>query len=350
MIWIILCGGVIGDDGADNLAIGPEEPEGQVYLGFQHYIKAHRKLGVLLNINSKNDLENALAGLNHPDSELHPDDFAVIRANWNAKDENFRQIAEELNILPESLVFVDDNPAERFMIEQQLNGVSAPEIGEAYHYIQNIDRNGYFEVTMLTDDDLKRNEMYKGNENRQKMKAEFSDYHAYLQSLGMRAVIKSFEPACMARIAQLTNKSNQFNLTTRRYTLAEIKEVAADNSYITLYGRLKDRFGDNGVVSVVIGHVNGNTCDIDLWLMSCRVLKRNMESAMMDIMVKKCKERGIKKMKGYYYPTAKNGMVKEFYAQQKFKKICEDRLGNTEWEFIIPEQYQVKADVIDIEL
>ena len=155
----------------------------------------------------------------------------------------------------------------------------------------------------------------------------------------------------MARIAQLTNKSNQFNLTTKRCSQADIEGFAGDPDYITLYGKLNDKFGDNGVVSVVFGHkdeADGTLFHIDLWLMSCRVLKRDMEFAMMDELVSKCRERGISRLRGYYYPTAKNGMVKEFYAMQGFDKISEDAAGNTEWEFIIRDEYEKKNKVIKV--
>lgn len=344
-----LWGGVIGDDGVDNIVIGPEESEGQVYSEFQRYIKECTQLGVILNVDSKNDEENALAGLNHPDSELHPDDFIVIKANWNPKDQNLQQIANELNLLPESLVFIDDNPAERHIVTEQLKGVVAPEIGQVHQYIQTIDRGGYFEVTTLSADDQKRNEMYKENAKRAQLEASFSNYTDYLLSLEMRGIIKSFEPVFMARIAQLTNKSNQFNLTTKRYTQTEIEEVDASDQYITLYGKLIDKFGDNGVVSVVIGHVVENICHIDLWIMSCRILKRDMEFAMMDSLVKRCQERGIAEIRGYYYPTAKNAMVREFYALQGFDKIAEEADGNTQWKFVITNEYQNKNTVIKVE-
>lgn len=344
-----LWGGVIGDDGVDNIVLGPEESEGQVYSEFQRYIKEHLQLGAVLNINSKNDEENALAGLAHPDSELYKDDFVMIKANWNPKDQNLREIAEEMNLLPESLIFIDDNPAERHIVTEQMPGVVAPEIGEAYQYITNIDRGGYFEVTTLSEDDKKRNAMYKENAQRAQLQATYTDYNDYLLSLDMRGVIKAFEPVYMARIAQLTNKSNQFNLTTRRYTQAEIESIASDSDYITLYGKLVDRFGDNGVVSVVIGHKDGEDCHIDLWIMSCRVLKRDMEYAMMDTLVHRCREQGIKRIYGYYYPTAKNGMVREFYSLQGFEKLTEDEEGNAKWCYEITSDYKDKNNVIKVE-
>lgn len=342
-----LWGGVIGEDGVNNIQLGQEAPQGQAYWEFQRYIKAYQQLGVILNINSKNDYGNAIAGMKHPDSLLCEDDFISIKANWNPKDENFRDIAEELSLLPESLVVLDDNPAERHLIKEQFPSVQVPELSEAAYYIGEVDRAGFFEVTTLSDDDLKRNEMYQAKQLQIKEQKAFGCYGDYLRSLGMKAYIRSFEPVYMARIVQLTNKSNQFNLTTRRYMRREIEEIADSEEYITLYGKLIDRFGDNGVVSVVIGHLEGQICHVELWLMSCRVLKRDMEYAMMDMLAERCLDRGVREIKGYYYPTVKNNMVKDFYGQMGFQKILENEDGSTEWSLDIAKQYTKKNQYIE---
>lgn len=343
-----LWGGIVGDDGVENLEIGQETSMGQVFSEFQQYIKDHKEMGIMLNVSSKNEHENAIAGLEHPDSVLCPDDFILIKANWEPKSLNIRSIAKELNILPESLVFVDDNPAEREIVRQQVPGVAIPEIGSPEQYIRILDHSGFFEVTSLSEDDRKRNEMYKANVQRQQQEQSFGDYGEYLKSLEMKGIINPFDPLYMARIAQLTNKSNQFNLTTKRYTQSEIEEAAANPDKITLYGKLEDRFGDNGVVSVIIGRIEETTLHIDLWLMSCRVLKRDMEFAMMDELVKQCRERNLTQIKGYYYPTAKNVMVREFYALQGFTKEVEDAIGNTVWYYKIEKEYENKNKVIEI--
>lgn len=343
-----LWGGVIGDDGVDNIEIGQETSMGQVYQEFQRYLKEQKQLGVLLNIDSKNDYENALAGLEHPESVLKKEDFIEIRANWEPKDRNLAEIADALQLLPESLVFVDDNPAERVIVESQIPGVTAPEIGTVENYIKILDRSGFFEATDISKDDLKRNEMYRENAKRAAAQASFATYEDYLHSLEMRAEIRPFTPVYMARIAQLTNKSNQFNLTTKRYSQAEIEAAAQDGEHITLYGRLEDKFGDNGVVSVVIGRQEGETLFLELWLMSCRVLKRDMECAMMDTLVEKAGERGVSRIYGFYYPTAKNGMVKEFYGQRGFRQVEQDGQGNTKWELFVPD-YRPQNKVIKVE-
>lgn len=345
-----LWGGVVGDDGVENLEIGQETSMGQVYSEFQGYLKAQKDIGVMLNINSKNEYDNAVAGLNHPDGILRPEDFIVIKANWEPKSRNIAAIAEEMNILPDSLVFVDDNPAEREIVGAQVPRVSVPEIGTPEQYIRVLDHAGFFEVTSLSEDDRKRNEMYKANIEREKQQQNFGDYREYLLSLEMKGTIKPFEPIYMARIAQLSNKSNQFNLTTRRYTQSDIERFAADENYITRYGKLEDKFGDNGVVSVVIGRKDDNekVLHLELWLMSCRVLKRDMEYAMMDSLIEACQTCGIEAMIGYYYPTVKNGMVKEFYGTMGFAKIQEDHDGSTTWRFDISSDYAKKNTVITV--
>ncbi|MBE6084543.1 MAG: HAD-IIIC family phosphatase [Selenomonas ruminantium] len=345
-----LWGGVVGDDGANGIEIGQETSMGQLYSEFQTYIKEHKDMGILLAVNSKNDEENARAGLSRPDTILRPEDFLIIKANWENKDKNILEIAQELNIGTDSLVFVDDNPVERDRVGQLVPEVKIPAMTDPAQYIRILDRSGYFEATSLSAEDVKRTAMYQQNAARKKAQASFTDYTEYLQSLDMKAEIAPFAPVYMSRIAQLTNKSNQFNLTTKRCTQADMEQYASNKDYITLYGKLTDKFGDNGVVSVVFGHSDAEDTSlfhIDLWLMSCRVLKRDMEVAMMDELVAKCQLRGIKVIKGYYYPTVKNGMVKEFYQQQGFTKVSEDDKGNTVWELYI-EEYAKRNKVIEV--
>ena len=327
-----LWGGVVGDDGVEGIKIGRDLPSGQVYSEFQDYVKLHKDMGVLLTICSKNDEENAYDGLGHPDASLHADDFTVIQANWDNKDENILRTADMLNLLPDSFVFADDNPAERQIVRDRVKGAAVPEMDGAENYIRILDRNRYFEVVgALTEDDLKRSEMYKQNALRAAAGHDIADYGEYLDSLEMKAYIKPFEPLYIPRIAQLTNKSNQFNVTTRRYTEGEIANIAFDPHYITLYGRLEDKFGDNGVVSVIIGNIRGTELHIDLWIMSCRVLKRDMELAMLDELVKAAKKLDIKAIIGHYLPTLKNSMVKNLFGRFGFEKTYEDSKGNTDW-------------------
>lgn len=327
-----LWGGIVGDDGVDGLAIGPEVPEGQVYAEFQSYCKALKSIGVILAVDSKNEEENALAGLNHPDGVLRPDDFVAIKANWDPKDQNLRAIAAELNLGADSFVFADDNPAERAIVAAQVPGVAVPALDGAENYIKTLDHGGYFEVTALSKEDLQKTELYHQNAQRAAAQAAFSDYGAYLDSLEMTATIRGFDTLYIQRIAQLTNKSNQFNLTTLRCSEDDIRALAQDPARLCLCGKLVDKFGDNGIVTVVSGEQRDQTLHLRLWLMSCRVLKRGMEDAMMDTVMAEAAARGITAVRGYYYPTAKNAMVRDFYAAFGFEKVEEDEAGNTVWQ------------------
>ena len=343
-----LWGGIVGDDGVENLKIGPEVPSGQVFFEFQEYLKEHKSLGVILNVNSKNEYENAIAGLNHPAGSLKPDDFIIIKANWNPKNLNVKDIAEELNLGADSFVFVDDNPAERQIVKTYVEGIATPEIDLPENYIRIIDRNGYFEVTNFSSEDLRKSELYKDNAKRSQMMATFDNYDDYLLSLKMKAEITDFKPIYLERISQLSNKSNQFNLTTKRYSLSDIELVNESDDYIKIYGKLEDVFGDNGVISVVIGKIkNKKELHIDLWIMSCRVLKRNMEYAMLDVLAKKAKEKEIDVIYGYYYPTQKNKMVKDFYDLQGFEEVSCDDEGNKTYKLDLS-NYENKNNVIEV--
>lgn len=326
-----LWGGVIGDDGIEGIQLGPEMPMGQIYSEVQKYVKNLKSIGVLLAVNSKNDEENALLGLKHPDSVLETKDFASIQANWNNKDANILAIAEELNLGTDSFVFMDDNPVERDIVAGAQLGVETPDIGEVENYIQYIDRNGFFEVSNLSEDDLRRTEMYEANRERNLLQKSVTNYDDFLHSLEMKATIRSFEPMYYQRISQLTNKSNQFNLTTLRLSESDIISMQEADNYICLYGKLSDRYGDNGLVSVVAGEIIDRSLHIRLWLMSCRVLKRTMEDAMLDELVSVAILQNIDTIYGYYYPTEKNKMVRDFYGRMGFNLVSEDSDGSSVW-------------------
>ena len=326
-----LWGGVIGDDGLEGIKIGPESQKGQVYADFQTYCKKLKETGVILAVDSKNDYDNAISGLKHPDGILRPEDFVAIKANWNPKDENIREIANELNLGADSFVFVDDNPAEREIVSVNVNGVAAPALDSAENYVHVIDKCGFFEMTNFSEEDMKKTEMYHAKAKAAEAAAGFANYDEYLEGLQMSAVIGEFEPLYYQRISQLTNKSNQFNLTTLRCSEDDIKSMQETDNYICLYGRLIDKFADNGIITVVAGEIIDKSLHMRLWLMSCRVLKRGMEDAVANVLVEEAKKRGIEEIVGYYYPTAKNGMVKELYGALGFDKVSEDDDGNSVW-------------------
>ncbi len=326
-----LWGGIVGDDGVEEIQIGRETAESECFEEFQKYLKKLSSMGIMLTVASKNDHENAIAGLNHPEGILRPDDFITIKANWDPKDRNIAATAAEMDLGVDSFVFMDDNPTERMLVSRSISGIAVPELTSPDEYIRVLDRSGFFETTAFSSDDTHRNDMYRANTQRAQKQSQFADYGEYLLSLEMKAEILPFSAVYIPRITQLTNKSNQFNLTTRRYTQPEIESASEDENTITLYGKLADIFGDNGVVAVTIAQIENGVADIVLWLMSCRVLKKDMEYAMLDTLVSQCRQRGVHTVKGNYYPTAKNSMVKELYADFGFEKISEDENGNTVW-------------------
>ncbi len=260
-----LWGGVIGDDGVEKIQIGRETPVAEAFTAFQEYCLALRNRGVLLAVCSKNNDEVARSGFEHPSSVLRLEHISAFRANWDPKHDNIAALAKELNLGTDSFVFVDDNPAERAIVAAQIPGIAVPEFGDNPALYPSVLQEGrYFEAVSLSADDLARAGQYAQNAQRTATQATFADYGEYLDSLEMTAEIERFRPVYLDRITQLTNKTNQFNVTTRRYTLAEMESIAVNAEYVGLYGRLIDRFGDNGLVSVVLGRRDGRQLHIDL--------------------------------------------------------------------------------------
>jgi FkbH-like protein len=315
-------GGVIGDDGIEGISIGLETSVAESFTSFQKYVKALKQRGIILAVCSKNDLKNAKEGFEHPDSFLVFDDFTSFKANWDPKHQNILDIVNEINIGADSLVFIDDNPVERDLVSSQILEIVVPNVGsDVIDFINHIDRNGFFEPVSLLTDDIKRNKYYEDNKKRSQEQAIFKSYDDFLVSLKMIAEIKSFSLIYLDRITQLINKTNQFNLTTKRYTANEIENIFASDEYIKIYGKLTDKYGDNGLIAITIGRIEENQCHIDLWLMSCRVIKRDMEFAMLDELVKQCKEKGVIEIIGYYYQSNKNNMVIDLYKKFGFVLI-----------------------------
>ena len=268
---------------------------------------------------SKNEDANARAPFDKlDDMALKSTDFVSFKANWGPKPDSITAIAKELNIGLDAIIFVDDNPAERALVRQSLPEVRVLELGEDpsdYPYL--LSRSGWLETIEITSEDRKKSEQYAANRSRTELAESAVDYDSYLRSLNQQAVIRPFEPEHLDRITQLINKTNQFNLTTQRMTRSEVEVLADSDSTLTAYMRLKDSFGDNGLISVVAGSVEGDTLTLDLWLMSCRVFKRGAEFAMANYLMLEA-ARGDFKGKGIYRPTAKNSLVENLYADLKF--------------------------------
>ncbi len=327
-------GGVIGDDGLEGIQLGQGNAAGEAFVAFQRYAAQLARRGIILAVCSKNDEANAKAPFEkHPDMILRLNDIACFVANWQDKVGNLRHIAKTLNIGIDALVFADDNPFERNLIRQELPMVAVPELSDdPAFYINAIAAAGYFEGLTLTEDDRMRTQQYQANTERERLKDSVTDMGSYLRSLQMQMVWLPFEPIGQSRIAQLINKSNQFNLTTRRYTEEDVVALMNRPDHLSLQLRLLDRFGDNGTIAVVIAKpAAGGALEIDTWLMSCRVLGRQAEEATLNLIVEHARKLGIQQLIGRYLPTSKNGMVKDHYAKLGFSSVRQSEDGSSEW-------------------
>lgn len=342
-----LWGGVVGEEGAEGISIGNESPEGMAYTALGEYLAMLSSRGVLLAVASKNEPENAEAGLARSESPLKRGDFLAFEVNWQPKSESVQKIAGQLNIGTDSMVLIDDNPAEREEVNRALPMVETPPIAEPEDSVNLLSRSGWFETVSLSADDIARSGMYKSNAKRQEQQGNFADYTEYLKSLEMTAEILPFKIRTIERVTQLINKTNQFNLTTRRYSAAQVQKCMQDSKAITLSGRLCDKFGDNGITSALIAHIHAKKATIDLWVMSCRVFKRNLEYAMFDALVDECKKCGITTITGTWLPSAKNLFTKDFYATIGFE-LVEETADKRVFTYTIPQNYKKLNEVITI--
>jgi FkbH-like protein len=327
-----LWGGVIGDDGMEGIELGQGSPLGEAYAAFQDYARELSRRGVILAVCSKNDEANALEPFEkHPEMVLRRGDISSFVANWSDKPGNIRAIAEELNIGLDALVFVDDNPFERNLVRQELPMVAVPEVSDdPADYPVALSDAGYFEGLAVTDEDRERTSQYQGNKARDALKTSATDLPAYLRGLEMRLIVREFDRIGLQRIVQLINKSNQFNLTTRRYTDEDVIAIMTDPAAFGLQLRLVDRFGDNGVIAIVIGRLQPNKdLQIDTWLMSCRVLGRQVEATTLNVISLAARKLGARRLIGEYIPTKKNGMVKDHYAKLGFTVTETDPAGGS---------------------
>jgi FkbH-like protein len=352
-----LWGGVIGDDGLEGIELGQGSAAGEAYLEFQRYVKGLMERGVVLAVCSKNDEVNALLLFEqHPEMVLRRGDIACFVANWEDKATNLRRIARELNLGLDALVFVDDNPAERGLVRRELPMVAVPEMpGDPGEFVRVLARAGYFEGVGVTTEDRERAAQYAANARREAGRIAVAetgpgaetDLAGYLAGLRMELVWRPFDAAGRGRIVQLINKTNQFNLTTRRVGEAEIERVVARADVLALQFRLKDLYGDNGMIGVVlceaatvwrleaagvaVVEVGATDLYIDTWLMSCRVLGRQVEDAMMNVVVAQARARGVRRIFGHYIPTAKNAMVREHYGRMGFELVKTAADGAALW-------------------
>lgn len=317
-----LWGGVIGDDGLNGIQLG-ELGIGQAFTDFQIWLKELKNRGIILAVCSKNEEDAAKQPfLHHPDMVLRLEDISLFVANWQDKAANIRTIQQTLNIGMDSIVFLDDNPFERDLVKSLLPEITVPELPEdPALYLPYCRALNLFETASYSEEDKKRTAQYQSEVGRVQLQQKFSSYDEYLQNLGMIAQAAPFDLFHYPRIAQLTQRSNQFNLRTVRYTEAEIESLAHHPAHLTLYFTLKDRFGDHGLIGVVVlDRRDQSELFISEWLMSCRVLKRGMEEFIINKIMETAKEHGYGRVVGEYIRTPKNAMVEHLYSQLGFKQ------------------------------
>jgi FkbH-like protein len=343
-----LWGGVIGDDGLGGIALGQGDAVGEAHVAFQRYVKALRDRGVILAVCSKNEDNNAREPFEkHPEMALKLSDISCFVANWEDKAANIRRIAAELNIGLDALVFVDDNPAERKIVRDLVPEVAVPELPpDPADYVRALDKHRYFEAVTLSAEDFKRTEYYIANAQRKEIATDAADIDAFLRSLDMKGWIGPIGEMEFDRSVQLIGKSNQFNLTTRRHSAADIQRMLDSSDWVTRVVKLADRFGDNGLISVLLAKPDGDALAIDTWLMSCRVLKRGVEALLLNELVELARERGLAALTGEHIPTAKNALVKDHYESLGFARTGEDADGRTTWRLEIGEGWTPKTHFI----
>lgn len=345
-----LWGGVIGDDGIDGIKIGQGSAEGEAFLDIHRAALKLRSRGIVLAVSSKNTEDVALNVFkNHPDMFLREEDISVFKINWIDKAANIQDIAKTLDLGLQSFVFLDDNPAERERVRQALPEVAVPEVGDnPADYPAYLMQAGYFNSTFFSQEDSKRADMYSANAKRTETLNALGDMDSYLSSLDMKISMKPFDEIGRPRIAQLISKSNQFNLTTLRLSSSEVEEVEKNPESYDLQVRLTDKFGDNGMISVVIAKKTTKTWNIILWLMSCRVLGRRVEQQVLSKIVEDARAAGAESLTGEYIPSDRNGIVSEHYKKLGFVLEKTHENGNQLWKLELAtfEQPELAFEVI----
>jgi FkbH-like protein len=320
-----LWGGVVADDGLEGIEIGDTSPRGEAFKAFQKYIVSLKQRGVLLAVCSKNDHDKAAAAFEkHPEMILRMEDFVSFKANWEPKSDNIREMALDLNLGLDSFVFVDDNPAEIDIVRQFAPEVSTILLGpDPSDYAARLQDCRLFEPRTITGEDAGRTAQYLSDAKRRALSSAVTDMGAYLESLAMEATVVPFSRMDAPRLSQLINKSNQFNLTTRRRTEADIHALIDSRAHVCFSVRLKDQFGDHGLISILIAEKMEDRMRIDTWLMSCRVLKRQVEDEALNALARRAAALGCARLEGVYLPTAKNEMVRDFYPRMGFALVRE---------------------------
>jgi len=348
----VMWGGIIGEEGIEGIQLGNDSP-GNAYKDFQRVLLSYYNRGVLLVINSKNNPEDALKAIReHPHMLLREKHFAAIRINWQNKVQNMIELAKQINIGLDSIVFVDDNPREREQMKQSLPQVLVVDMPSSpFLYRQTLENLNDFNVLSLTEEDKKRGEMYHARKKREELRESISSLEDFLKSLEIKAVIKKADEFSLPRIVRMVNKTNQFNLTTRRYTDAEIRKMKEAKNEFEIYGlQVSDKFGDEGIVGVAIIRKEPKMWTLDSFLLSCRVIGRKVETAFLAKITADAKEQGVSRLVGEYIPTPKNAPVKNFYSSHDFKELAQEgnlyrwKLDLIKFTVEMPEWMEVKNE------
>lgn len=333
-----LWGGIVGDDGPDGIKIGPDYP-GNNYLAFQKWLQQLEDLGFVLAVNSKNEEPLVREVLqSHPHMVLREDDFAAIVANWGNKANNIRDIAERLNLGSDSFIFVDDSAFELEVVRQAQAEVACYRMDELpLQVIRRILGDGGFDKLSVTAEDRTRTKMYRAEGRRARLEVRAASLDEFLTSLEMRATIGYLDPSRAERIAQLTQKTNQFNLTTRRFTVGEVEDMGRSPLHRVLWMEVEDKFGSYGLVGVVILRVEGHDWWIHDLLLSCRVMGRTVEDALVRVLADMAHSSGAKSLIGEYIPTKRNAVVRDLYKRLGFERVSNDSDGGSDvWRLPLP--------------
>jgi FkbH-like protein len=344
-----LWGGVIGEDGLSGIKLG-NGPHGEAFVALQDYILKLKNKGVILAVCSKNNDADAREPFEkHPDMRIRLEDIAMFVANWQPKPDNIRMIAETLNIGLDAMVLLDDNPVEREVVRRFIPEVDViPLPADPAQYTRALSQYLLFETSSFTSEDMQRTDQYRARARISELEASAASIEDFYRSLKMRAVVAPFDEFHLPRIVQLVGKTNQFNLTTRRHGMSQLRAFMADPGCVHLFLRLRDRFTDHGLVSVIIALRQGDTLDIDTWLMSCRVIGRTVEAEMLKHLCRRAEQLSCTSIRGTYIPTAKNIMVKEIFGEFGFVLVADDG-GTTTWIYELPAKGQIENEFIEVD-
>jgi FkbH-like protein len=343
-----LWGGVIAEEGLAGIKLG-NGVDGEAFVAFQEYILKLKNKGIILAVCSKNNYKDAIEPFEkHPEMRLKRDDIALFMANWDAKADNIRKIATTLGIGLDSLVFVDDNPAEREAIRQFVPDVHVvPLPADPSFYSRSLSQCLLFETSSYTPEDTQRVNQYRARAQIAELEMTAGSIEDFYQSLQMKAILAPFDEFHMPRIAQLIGKTNQFNLTTRRHGMSQLREFMNNTNCVHFFVRLRDRFADHGLIGLIIALRDGNTLDIDTWLMSCRVIGRTVEATMLEYLCRRAKELGCTSFRGTYITTEKNAMAADVYPKLGFTLHHQDA-GSSIWHYDISSKGSFKNTFIEV--